>query len=351
MISISMCMIVKNEAAILERCLNSYKGIYDELIIVDTGSTDNTKEIASKYTDKIYDFEWTNDFSAARNYAFSKATCDYIFSADADEELDEANNKALLDIKSVLLPEIDIVQMYYVNANDLNSVYNTKRELRPKLFKRLRTFSWISPIHETVRLTPIVFDSDIEILHKPVCSHSKRDFSTYINAAGNNVTLENYVVNMLCKELLISGDDSDLLEFAEILNKLSKDSIRSNDVLQSINCVLVKIFRIKNDYNNFFKLALKSVADNPCSEICYELGNYYFDIKDYEEAILWYYNAAYETESILDITCSGKKPLCQLSKCYKLLATLTTDKEVSDNYINISNDYYDKSVNWEMPEE
>ena len=80
MISISMCMIVKNEQDILARCLDSYAGTYDELIIVDTGSTDNTKEIAAHYTDKIYDFEWINDFSAARNFAFSKAGCDYIFS-------------------------------------------------------------------------------------------------------------------------------------------------------------------------------------------------------------------------------------------------------------------------------
>ena len=135
MISISMCMIVKNEQEILARCLDSYAGTYDELIIVDTGSTDNTKEIAAHYTDKIYDFEWINDFSAARNFAFSKAGCDYIFSADADEVLDDTNNYALRELKHVLLPEIDIVQMYYVNASGYNSVYNAHKELRPKLFK------------------------------------------------------------------------------------------------------------------------------------------------------------------------------------------------------------------------
>ena len=165
MISISMCMIVKNEQDILARCLDSYAGTYDELIIVDTGSTDNTKEIAAHYTDKIYDFEWINDFSAARNFAFSKAGCD-------------ANNYALRELKHILLPEIDIVQMYYVNASEFNSVYNAHKELRPKLFKRLRPFTWISPIHETVRLTPIVYDSDIEILHMQAGDHSKRDFST-----------------------------------------------------------------------------------------------------------------------------------------------------------------------------
>ena len=176
MISISMCMIVKNEQDILARCLDSYAGTYDELIIVDTGSTDNTKEIAAHYTDKIYDFEWINDFSAARNFAFSKAGCDYIFSVDADEVLDDTNNYALRELKHMLLPEIDIVQMYYVNASEYNSVYNAHKELRPKLFKRLRSFTWISPIHETVRLTPVVYDSDIEILHMQAGDHSKETF-------------------------------------------------------------------------------------------------------------------------------------------------------------------------------
>lgn len=84
MISISLCMIVKNEAAVLARCLDSVADLVDEIIIVDTGSTDRTKEIGAKYTDKIYDFQWIHDFSAARNYAFSLASCDYIYSADAD---------------------------------------------------------------------------------------------------------------------------------------------------------------------------------------------------------------------------------------------------------------------------
>ena len=72
MVSISLCMIVKNEEQVLARCLDSVRGLMDEIIIVDTGSTDQTKAIAAKYTDKIYDFEWISDFAAARNFAFSK---------------------------------------------------------------------------------------------------------------------------------------------------------------------------------------------------------------------------------------------------------------------------------------
>jgi glycosyltransferase involved in cell wall biosynthesis len=89
MATISLSMIVKNEEAMLERALKSAAGV-DEIIIVDTGSTDNTIEIARKYTDKVYtDYTWNDDFSEARNHAASKCTMDYILILDADEYLED----------------------------------------------------------------------------------------------------------------------------------------------------------------------------------------------------------------------------------------------------------------------
>ena len=70
---ISLCMIVRNEEAVLGRCLDSVADLVDEIILVDTGSTDNTKAVAAEYAAKIYDFPWCDDFSAARNYAVSQA--------------------------------------------------------------------------------------------------------------------------------------------------------------------------------------------------------------------------------------------------------------------------------------
>ena len=133
MVSISLCMIVKDEERVLKRCLDSLQGLMDEIIIVDTGSKDATREIAARYTDKIYDFPWIQDFSAARNFAFSKASCDYIYSADADEVIDEENRERFKALKEALLPEIEIVQMYYGNQLSFGTVYNYDRELRPKL--------------------------------------------------------------------------------------------------------------------------------------------------------------------------------------------------------------------------
>jgi glycosyltransferase involved in cell wall biosynthesis len=87
---LSLCMIVKNEAANLPNCLNSVKGIVDETIIMDTGSTDETIDIARSYGAKVFSFDWTGNYSEARNAALQQATGDWILSLDADEELNGA---------------------------------------------------------------------------------------------------------------------------------------------------------------------------------------------------------------------------------------------------------------------
>ncbi|MBF0232810.1 MAG: glycosyltransferase [Desulfamplus sp.] len=89
-ITLSACMIVKNEEAMLQRCLNSIKNLVDEIIIVDTGSTDKTLEIANSFGAKIYHHPWEDDFSKHRNQSISYATGDWILVIDADEELDAA---------------------------------------------------------------------------------------------------------------------------------------------------------------------------------------------------------------------------------------------------------------------
>ena len=99
MVSVSLCMIVKNEEDVLERCLKSAADLVDEIIIVDTGSTDRTKEIAARFTGKLFDFPWRDDFSAARNESFSHASMDYCLWLDADDVLLEEDRKAFLALK------------------------------------------------------------------------------------------------------------------------------------------------------------------------------------------------------------------------------------------------------------
>ncbi|MEE8207667.1 MAG: glycosyltransferase family 2 protein, partial [Nitrosomonadaceae bacterium] len=96
--TLSLCMIVKNEEKFLPMCLESVKDHVDEIIIVDTGSTDSTVEIAKRYNAKIYHHAWENSFSKARNYSLKYATCDWILWLDADEEIDKEDAYKLKEV-------------------------------------------------------------------------------------------------------------------------------------------------------------------------------------------------------------------------------------------------------------
>jgi len=124
MAALSCCMIVKNEEKFLEQCLNSITELVDEIIIVDTGSTDKTKEIAAQFTDKIFDFQWCDDFSAARNESLKHATGDWILVLDADETIsgsDHTKVKELIQKDNVVgaVGYILIQRNYFKSSEDL----------------------------------------------------------------------------------------------------------------------------------------------------------------------------------------------------------------------------------------
>lgn len=140
---ISAVLIVKNEEVLLPRCLDSLKGV-DEIIIADTGSTDNTIEIAKRYTDKIYtDFVWCDNYAKARNHAKSKATGDWILSIDADEILHDVSKLReaveLAEQKGVLAVNCMLI------AED-----NGQRTSFPRLFKNVPEVWWEGAIHNHI---------------------------------------------------------------------------------------------------------------------------------------------------------------------------------------------------------
>ncbi len=318
-ITISLCMIVKNEEKVLARCLDSVADLMDEIVIVDTGSTDQTKEIAARYTDRIYDFVWIDDFSAARNFAFSKARMDYIYSADADEVLDEENREKYRRLKEALLPEIEIVQMKYGNQLQYGTVYNFDEEYRPKLFKRQRGFVWQDPIHESVRLDPVVYDSDIVITHMPECSHAARDLANFRRQTERGVRLSAHLHEMYARELFVAGSDDDFLEAEDFFAGSAEDVDRSPKEFMEACCVAARAARLRGDSETFYKYAMKLVAGESCSEICCELGDFHMTRGDFEEAAVWYYNAAYETTPSISIKTGGERAFDGLTACYEKL--------------------------------
>lgn len=137
---ISVVMIVKNEAEVLARCLDSVKEA-DEIIIVDTGSEDNTVEIAKKYTNKVFeDYKWNDSFCEARNHAKAKATGDWILSIDADEFC-----HSFFEVREAV-KIADSFEHLAVNVK-LMAEDNGQLHLFPRLFKRDERVWWVGAIH------------------------------------------------------------------------------------------------------------------------------------------------------------------------------------------------------------
>ncbi|MDK8189278.1 glycosyltransferase family 2 protein [Paenibacillus sp. UMB7766-LJ446] len=173
MITISLCMIVKNEQRTLARCLDSVAGIADEIIIVDTGSSDRTIEIAAQYTDRVYTYEWKDDFAAARNYSFDQATQEYILWLDADDVLLPAD-RAKLELLKQQLPsggETAAVMLSYTLAEGPEgSPLVTDRRLR--LVKRGAGCRWHGRLHEQLDFPQGgVITADIAVTHRREAGH------------------------------------------------------------------------------------------------------------------------------------------------------------------------------------
>ena len=147
--AISICMIVKNEESKLNSCLLSAVDIADELIIIDTGSTDKTKEIALQYTDKVYDYEWKNDFSDARNYSITKATNEFILVLDADEVIEGIDK---LQVEKMILSPMEVGRFLRINEYSRQDVHYKFHERVGRIFSKFY-YKYEGIIHE--QLVPI----------------------------------------------------------------------------------------------------------------------------------------------------------------------------------------------------
>lgn len=147
---LSICMIVKDEQDLLPRCLDSLQGIADEIIIVDTGSQDETKAIAKRYTDKIYDYQWNQDFAAARNESLRHATGKWILVLDADEYLAAVDYKEWLDFLATEQPASNIAYtlpvINFTGEKDYEDEITTSPVTR--LFPNFKSIYFERPIHE-----------------------------------------------------------------------------------------------------------------------------------------------------------------------------------------------------------
>jgi len=310
MVSISLCMIVKNEELTLERCLKSVKDIVDEIIIVDTGSQDKTKDIAYKFTDKVYDFKWCDDFSKARNYSFSKATKEYIMWLDADDVILEKDRIKLKYLKETLTKDTDIVMLKY----DLNLDANGTPALsyyRERLLKREKNYEWKSPIHEVIELKGNVVKKDISITHKKEKVHDqKRNLKIFKKMIKENIKLDSRQTFYYARELYYNEEyDKALIYFNDFLN--DKNGWIENKISACLD--LYYLYLKLNDEDNALDSLFRSFRfDIPRAEICCNIANYFVSKNNYNTAIYWYKEAS---TRIFDVSKGG----FYIKDCYDFL--------------------------------
>lgn len=316
--TISLCMIVKNEEDTLDRCLDSVAEIMDEIIIVDTGSTDRTKEIARRYTDCVYDFEWIEDFAAARNYAFGLATQSYIFWLDADDVLEEPDQIKLMEIKNALEPDIDTVSMeYHLAFDEFGNV--TSKLRRNRLVKRENQFRWIGAVHEYLEVYGKAIHSDIAVTHRSVRHDSDRNLKIYENRLEKGETFSPRDIFYFANELKDHRQTERAIRYYEEFLDSGQGWVED---CYSACGRMADCYHMQDDQEKELEAVLRSFRyGKPRAEFCCRLGFYFLQNQNLETAIYWYTQATCDTDINSRWVLSNQAvytwlPHLQLCVCY-----------------------------------
>lgn len=316
MISLSLCMIVKNEENTLSSCLESVKNVVDEIIIIDTGSTDQTVEIAKKYTRQIYQFNWIDDFSAARNFAFQHAKMDYILTMDADDIFTEEDKDKLIQLKSTLSPSVDAITLKYLAGFDPSgNVLVSLRQVR--IVKREKQFQWRGAVHEYLEISGNIYHSDISVIHKRSHRNSDRNLQIYEKQLKSGYSFTPRDLFYYANELYDHGKYQNAihyyLEFLQTENHWNEDELAAYGRIS--DC-----FSQLSDFEHGIQYALKSFGFGPPrSENCCRLGFLFLQLEQPQTASYWFQFATLlpeiDTGGVINHACSTWIPHLQLSVC------------------------------------
>ncbi len=259
-ITLSICMIVKNEQRCLERCLKSLTPLREqiscEVIVTDTGSTDNTVEIAEKYADKILHFKWCDDFSAARNVGLEEAKGEWILSLDADEELVEDVSHLVKFLKSeerhqytgAFLLELNCFDAEMCNQCKSLKDYTgrTSTFLCYRLFRANLKPRYLGIIHEYVPYREPLYTFGLTLYH---------DGYAYENAAKRKQK------RMRNASLLQKQLKTNLHDLRVIVHMMREREVIKKDIYEKL-ILLEENVAYKNLKNNYAPAALRQVASH-----------------------------------------------------------------------------------------
>ena len=317
MSTVSLCMIVKNEEEVLARCLESVQGIADEIVIVDTGSTDRTKEIASQYTAKVYDFPWEDDFSAARNQSFSYGTQDYLMWLDADDVLLEEDREILRQWKQDDFYEADVVMLpYHVAFDSQGNV--TMSYYRERFFRREKAYRWCGTVHEAIETWGDVQYCTAAVTHRKENAgdpdRNLRIFETMIAKGKLLGAGEKYYYG---RELYFHGRYLEAQKMFETF--LQDENAWSENCIECCRDLALCQEQQGNDNAAMQSLFRSFFYGEPRAETCCEIGRLFLKKDDPETAAFWYALALTreipEGGGFCYNDCYGYLPCIQLCIC------------------------------------
>lgn len=328
--TLSLCMIVKNEEDTLSNCLNSVKGIFDEIIIVDTGSTDKTISIARQYTDNIYLYEWQDDFASARNYSFSKSTTDYIMWLDADDILLPDDASKLMKLKLDLGNYEEVAAKYNVGYDEYGNV--TLEYYRERIFHNNGNFHWSGKIHETIPIIQDCYYADFAVTHHKIHPTERgRNLKIFEKMIADGEKLDARNLFYYARELYFNNKIEKATNELESFLNMS-DGYTENKI--DACSILAKCYRDKN--KNPLDALFKSFQyAEPRAEICCDIGEYFASIGRIKLAIYWYEEALNKTPpnasgAFISRDCYDFIPLLQLCVLYYALGDVGKAKEYNE---------------------
>ncbi len=286
--TLSLCMIVKDEERFLPMCLDSIKDYVDEIIIVDTGSTDNTVEIAKRYNAKIYHHPWENSFSKARNYSLKYATSDWIIWIDADEEVDERDAHKLKDV--IRDDEVNVIYLPMFNrpiGGKAVSVFSSE-----KIFRNHIGIHFEGIVHNNLKYSGLSKNVNIKLYHYGYNQGEKQMEKKFERTSSllrlqikddpENPTPHHYLA-ISCLER--KKYEECIKEALESIRLFELKNSNSQSRLLSYYTACVAFYRIK-DLDNAEEYALKAINFYPdyLDAHCI-LSSIYFLRKEYDKCV------------------------------------------------------------------
>jgi len=344
-VKLSLHMIVRNAEHKLGRTLDSVKSFVDEMVIVDTGSTDGTKALAERYGATVYDYEWADDFSAARNFSLSKTTGDWITWFDAGDVLSPESIAAFEWIRNQQYMTDPNAPINYI-IGKLNRTYDEHglvkvRHATPRLVRRSANPRWISPIHEALLVdNPVIYSADFLVVDDPegqLSSAAERNLRIMERWMRQSPSELVRCSIMRSRELEALGRYEEAVVHAHMVHQLQMDNMSFGEHYLCLGRCFMKL----GNKAAAQEMLLKSIINFPFIPDAFVLlGDLELDAKEWKRAIP-YYRASLETDSkhvrwVEVVSYYSYEPYEKLGHCYLGLGDKQTARSFFRQAIDVA---------------